>query len=179
MVDSTSDMARALREQAAAQLAEASRLEAAAAEAERAAREALKPKEPDLLGGPVFVTFTKYQSGRLYTYAAVGWLVLPGDVAQGRRSLQYNTGRWSVTGREAERYNWPGLLDFVGEANWPTLTLLTLGDALIAADAAPPVVEKLGRFGRVLASETPTGGDPLGYGRSRFADGGIVKGYPR
>lgn len=153
-----------MRRQAAEMLAEAGRLDAAAAEADRVAREAAKPKMPSVENGPAFVTFTRYLSGREYTYAAVGWRV--------GRSV-----RWSVTGQDRERFNWPGLLQFVGDANWPSLTVLTPGDPLITPEAAPPVVERMGQFGRVLSSEIPTGDPHVGLrGRGRllgprFGDG--------
>lgn len=151
------DHASEMRRQAAELMAEASRIEAAHAEAERAAREARKPKQPDV-AGPVFVTFQKYQSGRVYTYAAVGWDAGRGNV------------RWSVTGQPMERYNWPGLLALVGEANWPTLRPLTAGEPMMAPDDAPPVVERMGRFGRVVGTDTPTGG-PVSFADGPFARG--------
>lgn len=151
----------ALRQEAAALIAEANVLDAAAVEAERDAREAAKPKEPDLSDGPMFVGFSKYMNGRLYTYAAVGWCYTQRDVNAGRIAAMFrNTGRWSITGQEAERYNWAGLLTFIGEANWPTLATLVHDKHLIKPEDAPPVVERMGRFGRVLSSDVPTGGDP-------------------
>lgn len=142
-----------LRRRAKALLERAEQHDLLAAEADRLAREARKPKMPNVEGGPAFVTFTRYLSGREYAYAAVGWRV--------GRSV-----RWSVTGRQGgdgvgvDRYNWPGLLQFVGDANWPSIRPLVPGEPLIAPEDAPPVVERMGDYGRVLSSEIPTGGLP-------------------
>lgn len=145
----------ALREQAAALLAEAGHLDRAKAEAEIAAREAAKPVEPEVtVDQPAFVTFRKYLSGREYTYAAVGWRV--------GRSV-----RWAITSRPAERANWPALLQFIGEANWPTLRTLVEGDQITGTGGAGPVVEQMGAYGTV------TGSSP-GASASPFAAGGLM-----
>ncbi|AHK12041.1 hypothetical protein Hosp_087 [Mycobacterium phage Hosp] len=129
--------------------AEAARLLEAAGEAERAearalllAREAARPKMPEVGEGPAYVVFRRYQAGREYAYAAVGW-------REGR------SVRWAVTGAETRRFNWPGLLEFIGEANWSTLWTVTAADRLGPEPGAePPTAEVMGRFGRVERSET-------------------------
>lgn len=76
-----------------------------AAAARRAELEASRPKEPPVEAGlPEFVMFSRYQSGRVYTYAAIGWV-------EGR-------------GRQPE-------------------------------GTEPPVAERMGRYGKVLGTETP------------------------
>jgi hypothetical protein len=106
--------------------------------AARAELEASRPKMPSVADGPAFVMFTKYMSGREYAYAAVGWRI--------GRSV-----RWAITGAESnERRNWPGLLMFIGEANWSTIRVLTPGGQLLPPEAEPPAVEEMGQFGRVF-----------------------------
>ena len=151
--------ANALREQAARLLAEAGALDRAAADAELAAREAAKPREPEVGDEPVYVAFRRYLSGREYSYAAVGWRV-------------GHSVRWAVTSRPAERANWPALLAFIGEANWPTLRRLTEGEALIDATKAAPVVERMGEFGRVESTGSPFTSGPSTGGFSR---GGLLR----
>ncbi|AEJ94615.1 hypothetical protein FDI63_gp091 [Mycobacterium phage ChrisnMich] len=171
--------AAALRAKAAELLAQAGEVDRAVAEAELARREARKPKQPDVEhGSAVVVGFTKYQSGRTYAYAAVGW--------------RYgNAVRWTVTGQTTDRFNWPGLLQFIGEANWPSMDRLT-GVERLGPDPEDeePVAERMGTFGRVLGSYSPGGVvDPLvratvpqahggvgGGGRGGFAAGGVVFG---
>lgn len=113
-----------------------------ASEAAAAEREASRPKMPEMSEGdhPV-VYFTRYQAGREYGYAAIGW----------RTGHSY---RWAVTGQETRRFNWPGLLDFIGEANWPSLVRMTGADHLLPPGAEPGVAERMGRYGRVLGTET-------------------------
>jgi len=152
-----------------------------AAEQAVAEEEARKPKMPRVAEGenPV-VAFERWQSGRSYAYAAVGF----------RNGRQV---RWAVTGEETRRFNWPGLLAFVGEANWQTLRTLVDGDSLLPEGVEPPVAEDMGRFGRVLGTSDPSEGQPVvaalvGYSypgtgpfpggggrvRSPFAPGGYV-----
>ena len=98
-----------LRDQAAQLLAQAGEAERAEARALMLAREAARPQMPEVTDDqPVVVGFGKYQSGREYAFAALGF-------REGR------SVRWVVTGSETRRFNWPGLLEFIGEANWPTL----------------------------------------------------------
>ena len=114
---------------------------------ERAAR---LPVQPPIggAGDRAIVSFSRYQSGRLYNYAAIGWRV--GEHV-----------RWAVTGTEKRRFNWAALLDFIGEANWPSMYLM-VEDRLLGptAEQAGPVVETVGNFGRVRA--TPV--DPFAGG---------------
>ncbi|AGU92001.1 hypothetical protein ADAWI_89 [Mycobacterium phage Adawi] len=172
--------AAALRSQAAQLLEQASQVDRAVAEAELARREARKPKQPALggAGDRAVVAFTKYQAGREYAYAAVGWRV-GGAV------------RWTVTGQNTDRMNWAGLLQFIGEANWPSLHLMTESELLgPMPDDEAPVAERMGAYGRVLGSYSPGSVvDPLvraevpqahggagGGGRGGFAAGGVVFG---
>ncbi|AHJ88392.1 hypothetical protein CG91_gp092 [Mycobacterium phage 39HC] len=161
--------------------AEAARLLEAAGEAERAearalllAREAARPKMPEVGEGPAYVVFRRYQAGREYAYAAVGW-------REGR------SVRWAVTGAETRRFNWPGLLEFIGEANWSTLWTVTAADRLGPEPGAePPTAEVMGRFGRVERSETvgQTDHDPfagmliVGLGGSPFDRQDAPRGMP-
>ncbi|QJD51391.1 hypothetical protein SEA_RAWRGERTHAT_88 [Mycobacterium phage RawrgerThat] len=168
-----------LRDQAAKMLEEASRIDRLVAAEELRRREERKPKCPQVDDGDyAVVIFTKYQAGREYRYAAVGWRV--------GRAL-----RWTVTGQNTERMNWPALLQFVGEANWPSLHQVTntvrIGPE---PDDEAPVSEVIGAYGRVLGSYSPGGVvDPLvraevptvhggagGGGRGGFAAGGLVFG---
>ncbi|AKU45578.1 hypothetical protein AU153_gp94 [Mycobacterium phage Pops] len=114
-----------------------------AAEIARAAEEARRPKMPTVhTGVSVVVTFRRYTSGREYNYAAIGW----------------RTGtsvRWAVTGTETRRFNWAGLLDFIGEANWHTLAEVTQTRTVLASGGEPPVAEVMGRYGKVLRTERP------------------------
>lgn len=131
-----------LRQQAADARRIAVELAQQAQAAAAAELEASRPREPVISDEdcPV-VYFTRYQSGREYHYAAVGW-----------RQGQHR--RWAVTGAETRRFNWSGLLAFVGEANWPTLVQMTGGAHLLPAGAEPPVAERMGPFGRVLGTES-------------------------
>ena len=125
--DQAARIARELAEQAAA-----------ARQAEEAAR---RPQEPAVEAGlPEFVMFSRYESGRVYTYAAIGW-----QEGRGRTRVT----RWAVTGQETRRFNWPGLLAFIGEANWHTLYQFTDSRSLLPAGAEPPVAEEMARYGRV------------------------------
>lgn len=158
-----------LRAEAARARAVADELTRQAAEQAVAEEEARKPKMPRVAQGenPV-VAFSRYQSGREYAYAAVGW--------RDGRSV-----RWAVTGQEGRRFNWPGLLQFVGEANWATLRSLVDGDSLLPEGVEPPVAEEMGAFGRVLGTSDPsepgvvailTGYAPGGYVESHGGSGG-------
>ncbi|AVO24752.1 hypothetical protein SEA_MAGIC8_96 [Mycobacterium phage Magic8] len=126
-----------------------------AAEIARAAEEARRPKMPTVQTGvSVVVTFRRYTSGREYNYAAIGW----------------RTGtsvRWAVTGTETRRFNWAGLLDFIGEANWHTLAEVTQTRTVLASGVEPPVAEVMGRYGEVLRTERPA--SPF-VGDSRYGD---------
>lgn len=131
------EAAKALRAQAA--------LLAAAIEVART------PQQPDVDDGPQVVTFTRYMGGREYNYAAVGWRL-------------GSSVRWSVTGQSESRFNWPGLLAFIGEANWSSLHLVT--DRILIGPPEgqePPVVEAMGRYGRVQRTTVAdrTLGDPF------------------
>jgi hypothetical protein len=147
-----------LRAQAAQAKRVAAELEQQAALATRAEADALKPKMPaaDVDTHPV-VTFSRYQSGREYNYAAIGFRI-------GRQV------RWAVTGKETRRFNWPGLLAFIGEANWATLELVCASGSLLPEGAEPAVAERMARFGKVVSSEVLE--DPPA--RGRFAEGGYV-----
>ena len=120
----------------------ADKLAQQALDASRAELEASRPKCPNVTeGAPTFVTFTKYQAGREYAYAAVGWRT--------GRSI-----RWAVTGATTERYNWRGLLAFIGEANWSTIRVVTDQEYLLESGDEPPVAEEMGSYGRVLSTRT-------------------------
>lgn len=110
-------------------------LRRAARAAEKAEDAARRPKEPrpkpDL---PEYVLFARYQGGRIYHYAAVGW-------------NQGGQVRWAVTGQEARRFNWPGLLEFIGETNWSSLQHVTNSAEMVPAGAEPPAAETVGPFG--------------------------------
>ncbi len=116
-----------------------------ATEAALAEREASRPKMPpvDVDGKTTVITFVRYQSGREYQYAAIGWRT--------GRSV-----RWAVTGSETRRFNWPGLLDFIGEANWHSIAEVTETRRILPRSAEPPVAETMGRYGRVLGVDTVT-----------------------
>jgi hypothetical protein len=115
-----------------------------ALEARRAEEEARKPKMPvvDADATPV-VVFSRYQSGREYAYAAIGWRV--------GRSV-----RWAVTGHNTQRFNWPGLLNFIGESNWATLRHVVTTVPLLPEGEEPPVAETMGSYGRVKSVDTVT-----------------------
>lgn len=134
--------------QAAAVAKELARQAATARAAEEAAS---RPQMPEVAEGdcPV-VYFTKYQGGREYHYAAIGWRV--------GRSV-----RWAVTGQVTDRMNWPGLLVFIGKANWPSLVHMTGGAHLLPAGAEPPVAERMGSFGRVHSTVDLHAGEDDGY----------------
>ena len=159
---------------AAAETEQSARLlRAAAHQAAAAEREASRPQQPLILEGPQFsavVGFRRYQGGREYHYAAIGW--------RDGRSI-----RWAVTGQESRRFNWSGLLEFIGAANWHTLHRLHEGDSLFTVAAEPPAAERMGKYGRVLATEDVTTGDtvtPLvtyGPGGGSGGGGGGGTGY--
>jgi hypothetical protein len=132
-LDAQARKARAIADELAAQ----------ALAARRAELEASRPKMPevDAADSTPVVVFSKYQSGREYHFAAIGW-------RQGR------SVRWAVTGEETDRFNWPGLLNFIGEANWGTLRHVVTTVPLLPPGAEPPVAEKMGAFGRVIRTDT-------------------------
>jgi len=139
-----------------------------AIEARQLEKDARTPKMPDVVpsinGMPTAtVLFTRYQSGRVYGYAAVGWRV-------GARTV-----RWAVTGEETRRFTWAGLLEFIGEANWTSLHVVSDLD-YIGPASEPPVAEVMGRFGKVERTEDVVS-PVVGYGPGRFANGGRVGPY--
>lgn len=111
-----------------------------AVEAVAREREASQPREPALDNGPGYVSFSKYQSGRVYSYAAVGWRPDGG------------TSRWAVTGECTDRFTWNGLLAFVGEANWGSVHQFTISKPLLPEGAGPAVAERMGPFGKVRST---------------------------
>lgn len=131
------NVARGLREEAAEATARAKQLRAEAAEIERAEREAAQPKEPAMASGEHrVVLFEKYMSGCNYGFAALGWRI-------------DNQTRWTVTGSDGVvRHNWKSLLNFIGEANWSTLRMVTGTSPLLAPGAEPAASERMGPFGR-------------------------------
>ncbi|AGT12824.1 hypothetical protein REPROBATE_88 [Mycobacterium phage Reprobate] len=153
-----------LRAEAARARSIAEELTRQAAEQAIAEEEARKPKMPRVAQGehPV-VAFERYQSGRNYNYAAVGW--------RDGRSV-----RWAVTGQEGRRFNWPGLLQFIGEANWATLRSLVDGDSLLPEGVEPPVAEEMGAFGRVLGTSDPSADEGIVAILTSYAPGGYVGG---
>lgn len=121
------------------------------------------------IGDRAVVSFSKYQSGRLYNYAAVGWVAAHVDEIAAPPA-GHKVVRWAVTGMETRRMNWAGLLDFIGEANWPTLYLMT-EDKLLGPlpGEEGPIAEVMGNYGRVERTERVTAGK-LYYGGPRFTD---------
>ncbi|AKY02803.1 hypothetical protein AVV09_gp90 [Mycobacterium phage BrownCNA] len=153
-----------LRRQAAQMLEEAGRIDRLVAAEELRRREERRPKMPPVHEGEsAVVIFTKYQAGREYHYAAVGW-------RQGR------SVRWAVTGNTTDRLNWPGLLQFIGEGNWPSLRVVTDTENIgPSPDEEEPVAERMGAYGRVLGTSGVV--DPLVHAEvPRYADGGVVRG---
>jgi hypothetical protein len=131
-----------LRRRAQEARQEADRLAREANAAQQAELAASRPQMPSVggVGDRAIVSFTRYQSGREYNYAALGWRL-------------GNSVRWVVTGSETRRFNWPGLLDFIGEANWPSLHLMAEHRLLGPLPGAEPAVaETMGAFGRVLGT---------------------------
>lgn len=129
--------------QAAAIAKELARQAVVARAAEEAAR---RPQMPEIgvePGDHAVVCFAKYQGGREYHYAALGWRV-------GRNV------RWAVTGQTTDRMNWPGLLVFIGEANWHTLVRMGQTQLLgPTPENEPPARERMGSFGRVMGTDVP------------------------
>lgn len=150
-----------LREQARRAKLIADDLAERAAAAARAEVEASRPKMPEVTVGysPV-VAFSKYQSGREYQYAAIGW-----------RMGGTGAVRWAVTGSETRRFNWLGLLNFIGPANWNSLTVMVESDTLLPPGAEPAVAETMGRYGAVVSSEVLA---ESSFVQGGFASGGIV-----
>lgn len=138
-----------LREQAARYLALAEAREKREREEELARREAAKPTVPHelALNGVVHLSFTKYMSGRVYHYGAVGWRV------------EGTPPRFAVTTTVADResvlrHTWASLLAFIGEANWESLQVLIPDRNLIKPGGyVPPAAERMGRYGKVLGHE--------------------------
>lgn len=131
-----------LREEARRAAKIADELAEEARAAERAEEEARRPKMPEVDADlhPV-VVFERYQGGHSYNYAAVGW-------REGR------SVRWAITGNNSQRFNWPGLLNFIGESNWGTLRHVVTTVPLLAPGGEPPVAETMGRYGRVKSIDT-------------------------
>lgn len=113
----------------------------------RAEEEASRPAEPHVpYGGSVTVLFTRQMSGRVYHYAAVGWRMKGGRPSE-------STPRWVVTGAETRRFNWRGLLAFIGELNWPSLALVVSARELVAPADVPAAAEVMGDYGTVRRTE--------------------------
>lgn len=110
-----------------------------------AAEIARRPKMPDCSEGARYVTWSKYQSGREYAFAAVGWVV-PASRGHMRAERTY----WAVTGEESGRHNWAALLKIIGEENWSTLHVVET-QTRIGPDPQdePPVSMSMGSFGVV------------------------------
>ena len=106
--------ADALRARAQAMLADAARLERQEAMDRHRARLARRPVMPEIANpsDSAVVVFNRYQSGKDYGYAAHGW-------------REGSAVRWVVTGQNTERFNWQGLLEWIGEANWHSLHVVT------------------------------------------------------
>jgi hypothetical protein len=131
--------------------------------AAQAEHEARQPKMPEVTADqPVFLSFAKYTGGRSYNYAAVGW-------KQGGQHV-----RWAVTGTETRRFNWLGLLQFIGEANWHTLVHRDGGKGIgpTAPAEEVPVAERIGSYGRV------TGTDKLGPSATECSEPIVVRRWP-
>jgi hypothetical protein len=144
---------------------EAKRVEEFEVARDRALREMRKPKEPttDPTGADmVIVRFVKFMSGTEYHYAAV-------------RFGRGQSRRWAVTNcaqGDQGRYTWTGLMDFVGEANWPSLALVTAVEFLLGPFDEPVVKETIGAYGKVIGTE----GVPRGEGgdAGTFRPGGVI-----
>lgn len=125
--------AREYEREAQLRFAEAARLE-------REAKEARRPKAPEFgdRTDHIVVCFSRFQNEREYAYAAVGW--------KARNRPRWESTSWAVTGVESRRFNWAGLLEFIGEENWPSLHLMTV-DKLIGPSPSeePPKAEHVGR----------------------------------
>lgn len=122
-----------------------------AGEAARAEEAARRPKAPEVNGecGPLpVITFSRYMSGRAYHYAAIAF-----PVEATRGVVQASRVRWVVTGEETRRFTWSGLLNWIGEANWPTLAVAGEFVPLLSADQEPAVAERMGAYGRVLGTD--------------------------
>ena len=164
-----------LRAEAERARAVAEELTRQAAEQAIAEEEARKPRCPQVMeGAPTYVTFTRYMNGREYAYAAVGW--------RAGRSV-----RWAVTGSEDRRFNWPALLQYVGEANWSTLRVVVDQEPILTPGGEPPVAEVMGRYGRVERTEPVIEGDDSvvailtqrsPFTPRGFKPGGIIRGAP-
>lgn len=138
---------------------EAAAARARAASLTAALEAARRPKMPALggAGDAAVVRFAKYQNGRTYNYAAIGWVAGTSGATK--------VIRWAVTGQEGRRFNWSGLLDFIGEANWPTLYEMT-EHRLLGPDVEheSPLAQTMGDYGRVVST------GPV------YSDGGLVRG---
>lgn len=141
-----SERARELRERAKQAETQAKVLRQGAAEIERSIEEASRPKMPSIgVGSSRTVLFEKYQSGRNYAYAALGWRV---------GTMNDASVRWVVTGSDGQvRHNWKSLLNFIGKANWSTLRVVTGTSPLVAPGDEPAVAETMGPYGRILREE--------------------------
>lgn len=154
---------------AAAEAAEAAArdMRREAAQLALAAEEARRPRMPEIGGADdhAIVSFTKYQSGREYNYAAIGW-------------RQGHSVRWTITGETTDRFNWPGLLRWIGEGNWPSIQLMVEAESL-APQVESAVQERMGAFGRVVGTVEPLvrAEVPRSGVIGPFAAGGLLGGY--
>lgn len=149
------ETAQELRERAAEAVAHATRLREEALAIERAERAARTPKMPTVeFDDAATITFTKVHKGRIYHYSAVGWRL---------GNLSDHAVRWAVTGSEDRRFNWPGLLAWIGETNWLSIKIVTEATPILDPDDEPPAAETMGSFGRVKSVDTVT---PIGRMRS-------------
>lgn len=145
--------AAALRAQAEQMLADAAYLDRQEALDRQRARLARRPQMPDIPnpGDNATVLFRRYQNGKDYGYAAFGW-------------REGGSVRWVVTGAETGRFNWSGLLEFIGEANWSTLHVVTEAERIGPdPEDETPLREVMGKYGRVTRTEEvqPAGTDPF------------------
>lgn len=114
---------------------------------EQARREALeyrRPKMPSVgePGDTGIIRFTRYTSGKNYSFAAIGW-------------RDGSAVRWVVTGQETRRFTWAALLNFIGEANWPSIELMVPGVRIGPEPGEEPAVaETIGDYGRVVKTES-------------------------
>lgn len=157
--------AASIREEARRAQVLADQLAHEAGRAQQAEIEATRPRMPEIEAGePGFLTFTKYMSGREYTYAAVGWKLNRGSTARFVITHRAEGSRYTASSEGNGRFTWEGLLAFIGEANWGSLRVLVPGEAIVAPGGLPPVVETIGSFGQVLGThrvpDSSTGGDP-------------------
>lgn len=125
----TTKTARQLRTEAQRARLLADELLSQAVEAERAELDAQRPAQPDIPGaGCAVVCFTKVDSfgrqGHHHNYAAVGWRVGGGKLAEVAAEAGEDDRRWAVTGKEGGRMTWTALTDFIGRDNWHSMRLV-------------------------------------------------------